>query len=107
MAGSYEPAGVLRGSVVIFVAEVSDQILTLHPAQRVLELHGLNEQVVLGVQPLCRHRALEVEAQPLLHTPETGALGEIEQQREIEDERRRPITHHFDESIRLARELFA
>src|SRR5690606_37513592 len=77
------------GSVVVLAPEVGDEVFTLHPAQRVLQLHQLNEQIVLGIEPRRGHGALEVEAQPLLHTPETGALGEIEEQREIEDERRR------------------
>ena len=35
-------------------------------AQRVLQLHQLNEQVVLRIQPGRVHRALEVEREPLL-----------------------------------------
>ena len=34
--------------VVILIPEVSDELLTHDPAQGVLQLHRLNEQIVLG-----------------------------------------------------------
>src|SRR5512134_2106560 len=71
------PASLL----VVFDAEVGDLLLTHQPAQRVLELGLLNEQVVLRVQPLRRLRALEVERQPLLDAPHPGALRQVEEQR--------------------------
>src|SRR2546429_9398792 len=39
-----------RISVVVFGAEVGDQVFAHHPAQRVLQLHQLNEQIVLGIE---------------------------------------------------------
>ena len=68
---------------------MGDQLLALHPAQRVLQLHQLDEQVVLGVQPSGCGRALPVEAEPLLDAAHAGALGEVEEQREVEHDRRR------------------
>src|SRR5690606_35495186 len=77
------------GSVVVLVAQVRDELFAHHPAERVLELYQLNEQVVLRVEPRRRHRRIEVEAQPLLDTAEPSALREVEEQREIEHDRRR------------------
>ena len=51
---------------VVLAAEVGDLLLAHHPAQRVLQLGLLDEQVVLGVQAGGHHRGLVVEAQPLL-----------------------------------------
>ena len=44
------------GSIVVFQAQVCDQVFTAHPAQRVLEFHQLDEDIVLGVQALGDHR---------------------------------------------------
>ncbi len=44
------------GSIVVFQAQVCDQVFTAHPAQRVLEFHQLDEDIVLGVQALGCHR---------------------------------------------------
>src|SRR5258706_497815 len=52
--------------VVIFRAKVGDELLPTKMPQRVLQLHELNEQVVLGVEAGGGHRALEEERQPLL-----------------------------------------
>jgi myo-inositol-1-phosphate synthase len=59
----------LRRSVVVLESQVGDQLFPSKVAQRVLELHELDEDVVLGIQPGRRHRALEVEREPLLHAP--------------------------------------
>ena len=40
-----------RVLVVVLGAEVGDQLFAAQVAQRVLELHELDEQIVLGVQP--------------------------------------------------------
>ncbi len=64
-----------------------DQVLALHPPQRVLELHQLDEDVVLGIEPGRGHRRLEVEAEPLLDAAHAGALRQIEEQHEVEHER--------------------
>src|SRR5918992_1773871 len=55
-----------RSLVVILPPEVSNHLLTHHVTQRVLQLHQLDEQVVLGIQVPGVHRRLEVERQPLL-----------------------------------------
>src|SRR5512143_3757839 len=74
--------------VVVLGAEVGDELITLGVAERVLQLHELDEQVVLRVQALLRHRALPVEAQPLLDAAHAGARREVHEQREVEDDRR-------------------
>src|SRR5579862_3192748 len=43
------------GLVVILEAEVRDQLLALHPAKRILQLHGLDEDVMLRVESRGRH----------------------------------------------------
>src|SRR5207302_2637159 len=50
--------------IVVFLPQVRNQIRAHHPAQRVLQLHGLDEQVMFGIQPRRGHGRLEVEAQP-------------------------------------------
>src|SRR4051812_36885209 len=52
--------------LVVLNAEVGDLLFAHQPAQGVLELGLLDEEVVLGVEPRGRLRALEVERQPLL-----------------------------------------
>src|SRR5450631_2973396 len=74
--------------VVVLGAEVRDQLVALGVAQRVLQLHELDEQVVLRVQTLGGHRRLPVEAQPLLDPTHARAMREVHEQREIEDDRR-------------------
>ena len=49
----------LQFLVVVLAAEVGDLLLAHHPAQRVLELGQLDEQVVLGIEAGRRHRALK------------------------------------------------
>ena len=49
-------------SVVILQPQVRDHLFALQVAQRVLQLHRLDEQVMLGIQPGRRHRRFEVEA---------------------------------------------
>src|SRR5436853_623950 len=58
------------------------------PPHRVLQLHQLNEEVVFGIELGGGHGAFEVEAEPLLNAGPAGALGEIEQEREVEHDRR-------------------
>src|SRR2546428_612305 len=85
------PEGRRRLAVSVLVVldtEVRDLLLAHHPAQRVLQLGLLNEQVVLGVQPRRGLRALKVEGQPFLNAREPGASGQVEEQRQIEHDRR-------------------
>src|SRR5260221_11751548 len=66
-----------------------DQLLSHHPPERVLELHALDEEIMLRIELLRGHRALEVEAQPFLNASEASALGEVHEQRKVEHDRRR------------------
>src|SRR5580704_197773 len=74
--------------VVIFLPEVRNQILSHHPAQRVFQLHRLNKQVVLGIQARRRHRRLKVEAQPLLDSVHTSALCKVQEENQVQNDRR-------------------
>src|SRR2546426_122755 len=38
------------GSVVVFLAEVGDEVFAHQPTEGVLQLHGLDEEVVLGIE---------------------------------------------------------
>src|SRR4029453_10600268 len=82
--GSDMPPPVPLTLVVVLEAEVRDEVLSAQVAERVLELHELDEQVVLGVEAGRGHRALEVERQPLLDPAHPGARGEVEEEREVE-----------------------
>src|SRR5438309_10946580 len=53
--------------VIILQSQMSDQGFALKVAQGVLQLHGLDEQVVLRIQPGRGHRRLEVEAEPFMY----------------------------------------
>src|SRR5215217_6920687 len=66
--------------IVVLPPEMRNQLLTLHVAQSVLELHELNEQVVFGIHLGSMHRALEIEREPLLDARHSCPLGEVEQQ---------------------------
>src|ERR1035441_10566264 len=73
--------------VVILQPEVGDHLLAHEVAQRVLEFYRLNEQVVFRIKSGCRHRRLEVEAQPLLDADASQRrrpLRQIEKQRSEE-----------------------
>src|SRR5580765_5271606 len=76
-----------RVSVVILQAEVGDQILSAHPAQRVFQLHELDENVVLGIKAGRGHGRLEVKRQPLLNAAHSGALGQVHEQHQVEHQR--------------------
>src|SRR5580765_28264 len=82
-------AGWTNLLVVVLTAEVRDELFALEVAQRVLQLHQLNEQVVLRIEAGRVHRRLEVEREPLLDAAHAGALREIEEQRDIQHDRRR------------------
>src|SRR5450759_32499 len=47
--------------IVIFQAQMRDQILTTHPTQGILQLHQLDKDVVLGVNLGGMHGPLEIE----------------------------------------------
>ena len=65
------------GLVVILQPKVRNQTLALDMTQSVLQLHGLDKQIVLRVQSLSCLRRLQVEAQPLLNTKrsQSSAIG--------------------------------
>src|SRR5687768_12128807 len=79
---------VAAASVVILQAEVRDEVFAAEVAERVLELHQLDEDVVLGVEAGRGHRRLEVEGEPLLRALHPAALREVEEEREVEDDGR-------------------
>jgi hypothetical protein len=54
-------------SVVVLTPEVCDERFAFHPAQRVFEFNELDEKIVLGIEVARGHRALEIEAEPLLN----------------------------------------
>src|SRR5687768_7128026 len=58
-------------------------------AKRVLQLHQLNEEIVLGIQPRRVHRALEIKREPLLNTRHARTLCEIEEESRVEHDGRR------------------
>src|SRR3979490_3167555 len=70
--------------IVVFLPQVSDQIFAHHPAKRVLQLHRLDTQVVLRIEFRRAHGRFEIEAKPFLNAAHAGALGEIEEENQIE-----------------------
>src|ERR1051326_5590203 len=53
----------LHALIVIFQSEVRDEIFSSHPAERVLQLHELDENVVLGIDFGRVHGRFKVERQ--------------------------------------------
>jgi prevent-host-death family protein len=49
-------------SVVILQPQMRDQFLALQMPQRILQLHQLNKQIMLGIKPRRRHRRFKVKA---------------------------------------------
>src|SRR6266852_5233776 len=74
-------------SVVILLPQVRDQVLAHHPAQRVLQFHQLNEQIMFGIQIGRGHRRFEIETQPLLNPSHARALRQIQEQNKIKNNR--------------------
>ena len=74
--------------IVVFETQMSDQVLAAHMPQRVLQLHQLDENVVLGIKTGSRLRRFEVEREPLLNTLHAGTLSQIEEEREVQTKRR-------------------
>ena len=67
-----------------------DQVRAHDVAQRVLQLHRLDEEIVLRVEALSSLRRFQVKAQPFLNADgsEIGrALGQIEEEHQIERNR--------------------
>src|SRR5688572_4029860 len=82
------PAAAWSPSVVVLEAEVGDEVFSSEEPQRVLQLHQLNEQVVLRVEPRGMHRALEIEREPLLDAAHPGPARQVEEQCHVEHDRR-------------------
>src|ERR1043166_462991 len=72
----------------MLTAKMRDQLFALEIPQRVLQLHQLNEQIVFGIQTWRVNRRLEVKRQPLLDAAHVRAPGQIEEQRDVEHNRR-------------------
>src|SRR5436853_3275034 len=89
-SGWLETSSVENGvaSVVILEAKVCDQILAPQMTQGILEFHQLNEDVVFGIQTRGRHWRFEIKRQPFLHALHTGALREVEEERQIQHDGR-------------------
>src|SRR5687768_1654293 len=75
---------VKRELVVIFTAKMGDQLLTLEVAERILQLHQLDEEIVFRIEAGGVNRTLEVERQPLLNPVHAGPLGKVHEQRHVE-----------------------
>src|SRR5436190_6112048 len=78
--------------IVVLQAKVRDQRFSLQVPQRVLQLHGLNEQVVFRTESGRRHRRLEIETEPLLDSYAAelvAALRQVQEQHQVEDNGRR------------------
>ena len=68
-----------------------DQFFSAQMAQRILQLHQLNEQIVFGIKPRQSHRRLEVEAQPLLDADafQLGtACGQVHEENQVKNDGR-------------------
>src|SRR5262245_14850586 len=74
---------------VVLDPQMGDLLLTHQPAKGILELGLLDEQIVLGIEAGSGLGTLEVEREPLLNPAQSGALSQIEEQRQVQDERRR------------------
>src|SRR3989442_15919509 len=68
--------------VVVFLAEVRDQFLAHHQAQRIFQLHRLNEEIVLGIHSRAGHWRFEIIAQPFLDAAEACALRQVHEHNE-------------------------
>ena len=75
--------------IVIFHTEVGDHIFALQIAQSVLELHLLNEEIMLRIETGGAHRALEEEREPFLNAAHAATSGQIIEDHQIEYDRRR------------------
>src|SRR5258708_39946746 len=73
--------------VVVLEAQVRDELFPPQMAERVLELHELDEEVVLGVEAGGVHRALEVEGEPFLDAAHPRPPREVEEEGEVQHER--------------------
>src|SRR5215213_3040742 len=80
---SFNGQPAVRLLVVVLKPEVRDEVFAAQVAERVLELHQLDEDVVLWVEAGRGHRRLEVEGEPLLRALHADALREVQEEREV------------------------
>src|SRR5688572_30468873 len=64
-----------------------DQLLPPEMAQRVLQLHQLNEDVMFRVKPGSGLRRFEVKRKPFLDAFQAGALCKVEEESKVETKR--------------------
>src|SRR5580698_2890334 len=62
-----EPPPTAGASIVVFQPQMRNQIRAHDVPQRILQLHRLNKQIVLRIEPRRRLRRLQIKAQPLLN----------------------------------------
>jgi hypothetical protein len=60
------------------------QVFPLEMPESIFELHHLDEQIVFRVHFGSAHRTLEIEGKPLLHSFETGPLGEVHEKNKVQ-----------------------
>src|SRR4051794_37858993 len=75
--------------VVVLTPQMRDELFALQVTQGVLQLHQLNEEIVLRIQTRGVHGALEVEREPLLDAVHVRAFREVHEQGDVEHDRRR------------------
>src|SRR5215208_6685436 len=71
--------------LVVFEAGVVDDLLAHYRSQGILQLHELDEKIMFGIPLQQRHRALEVEREPLLNAAHACTLRQIQKQRQVQD----------------------
>ena len=71
-------------SVVILKTQMRNQVFAAQVTKGVLELHQLDENIVLGIERRRGHWRLEVEGEPFLDAFHAGALGQIEEESQVE-----------------------
>src|SRR6266853_4576618 len=71
-------------SVVILLPKMRNQVLSHHPAQRILQFHRLDKQIVLWIKLGGAHRRFEVETQPFLNAAHPGTFSQIQEQNQVE-----------------------
>src|SRR5262249_33183082 len=77
--------------VVILQPQMRDQRLSPQVAQRVLELHRLDKQIMLRIEPRRCHRRFQVEAQPFLDAQPfqfVAALGQVKEKHQVQNDGR-------------------
>src|SRR5438105_7091682 len=84
-------ASTLDYSVVVFQTQVRDQTFAHQMAESILQLHELDEQIVLGIELGRGHGRIKIEAQPFLNSNSLqlgAALCQVEEQHQIKHDGR-------------------